>query len=165
MGSEMCIRDRYAYNENYGTSEEKRFVKFIASHIDALKQNYPTAEIYLIRNELDYYLFNIDDGRRFSPDYMMIINDTQNKKLYYQCLFEPKGGHLLEKDNWKESALINLNNESQTQLYCDDMDSQFLEEIEKQGYQEIKCLGFKFFNSDIRGINDFAIDFTKNLLK
>ena len=157
--------DWYAYNENYGTSEEKRFVKFIASHIDALKQNYPTAEIYLIRNELDYYLFNIDDGRRFSPDYMMIINDTQNKKLYYQCLFEPKGGHLLEKDNWKESALINLNNESQTQLYCDDMDSQFLEEIEKQGYQEIKCLGFKFFNSDIRGINDFAIDFTKNLLK
>lgn len=157
--------DWYAYNENYGTSEEKRFVKFIASHIEALQQTYPTAEIYLIRNELDYALFNIDDGRRFSPDYMMIINDTHNNTLYYQCLFEPKGGHLLKKDEWKESALMSLEHKSQTQFYHNDIDGDFLDTIKKQGYQEIKCLGFKFFNSDAKGINDFATDFTKKLLK
>ncbi|WP_072281379.1 hypothetical protein [Rappaport israeli] len=76
--------DWYAYSENYGTSEEKHFVRFIDSQIDALKQQYPTAEIYLIRNELNYYLFSPKDGRRFSPDYMMIINDVSGKTKYPQ---------------------------------------------------------------------------------
>ncbi|ENV77803.1 hypothetical protein F942_03513 [Acinetobacter ursingii ANC 3649] len=31
------------------------------------------------------------------------------------------------------------------------------------GYKEIKCLGFKFFNSDPRGETDFALDFRATL--
>ncbi|PNP97849.1 DEAD/DEAH box helicase family protein [Moraxella sp. RCAD0137] len=147
--------DWYAYTENYGTSEEKRFVKFIASQIDTLKQSYQNAEIYLIRNELDYYLFDVDSGRRFSPDYMMIINDFQNKKMYYQCLFEPKGGHLLDKDKWKEQALIQLENQAHIELDCQGSDF--------DAYQEVKCLGFKFFNSEPRGVGDFGADFKNKL--
>lgn len=45
--------DWYAYDENYGTSEEKRFVKYIASQVRDLHNKYAGAEIYLIRNELD----------------------------------------------------------------------------------------------------------------
>lgn len=159
--------DWYAYDENYGTSEEKRFVKYIATQIDELKNKYQGAEIYLIRNELDYYLFNIEDGRRFSPDYMMIINDVANQKVYYQCLFEPKGGHLLQKDEWKEKALIALNDNSDIRFDDNALDDaqyrQYLTAMARHGYQEIKCLGFKFFNSDTRGERDFGADFHAKL--
>jgi len=78
--------DWYAYSENYGTSEEKRFVKYIASQIDDLKAKYEGPEIYLIRNELDYWLFSPQDGRRFSPDYMLIVNDVKNGDMYLLVL-------------------------------------------------------------------------------
>lgn len=142
----------YAYSENYGTSEEKRFVKYIAGKIDELKHKYQGAEIYLIRNELDYSLFDRVSGRRFSPDYMMIINDIKHHTLYYQCLFEPKGGHLLEKDKWKEEALVELDKTAKIVLALDD------------AYQEVKCLGFEFYNSDTRGENEFGVKFQARIL-
>lgn len=142
--------DWYAYSENYGTSEEKYFVKFIANQIDDLKAKYSNAEIYLIRNELDYYLFSIDDGRRFAPDYLMIINDITNQQMYYQCLFEPKGNHLIEHDQWKEDVLIALDDSSEIKFDSQSYDSEdyqhYLNTIKNQGYREIKCLGFKFYN-------------------
>lgn len=159
--------DWYAYSENYGTSEEKLFVKFISTQIDALKRQYKDAEIYLIRNELDYWLFSPVDGRRFSPDYMLIVNDTVNQEMYYQCLIEPKGGHLLVNDEWKEEVLISLSDESSVIFDPDEEDDEgyksFLKEVESMGYKEIKCLGFKFFNSDPRDETDFALDFRATL--
>ena len=75
-----------------------------------MRQHYPGCEIYLIRNELDYFIVSPKDGRRFSPDYLLIINDTLNHEMYYQIIIEPKGGHLLLKDGWKEQVLLDLNN-------------------------------------------------------
>lgn len=158
----------YAYSENYGTSEEKRFVKYIAGQITALRQKYKDAEIYVIRNELDYWLFNPQDGRRFSPDYLLLINDTKNQAIYYQCLVEPKGGHLLEQDTWKEQALIHLAEQSEIIFDADKNEHyafNFMKEVQARGYQQIKCLGLKFFNSDPRGESDFAIDFQNKLFK
>ena len=149
---DVVSADWYAYSENYGTTEEKRFVKYIATKIDELKQNYQGSQIYLIRNELDYSLFDIKSGRRFSPDYMMIINDIKNHTLYYQCLFEPKGGHLLEKDKWKEEALVEL--DKNIQIVLED----------NHGYQEVKCLGFEFYNSDTRGESQFGQNFQDKIL-
>lgn len=159
----------YAYDENYGTSEEKRFVKYIASQIEDLRAKYQGAEIYLIRNELDYWLFSPQDGRRFSPDYMLIVNDVANGEMYYQCLIEPKGGHLLEHDAWKEEALISLNDDSEVVFDAQDGDTrnyrEYLAEVSKHGYKEIKSLGLKFYNSDTRGEADFALDFQEKLLR
>lgn len=158
----------YAYDENYGTSEEKRLVKYFASQIDDLKAKYEGAEIYLIRNELDYWLFSPKDGRRFSPDYMLIINDVRSGEMYYQVLIEPKGGHLLEHDAWKEEALVGLSNDSQVVFDSQDDDKkiykEYLAEMSKHGYKEIKPLGLKFYNSDTRGEHDFAEDFQEKLL-
>lgn len=158
----------YAYDENYGTSEEKRFVKYVASQIDDLRAKYPGAEIYLIRNELDYWLFSPNDGRRFSPDYMLIVNDVTNEKMYYQCLIEPKGGHLLEQDAWKEEALISLADNSEVVFGEEEGDSrnykEYLKEISKHGYKEIKNLGLPFYNSDTRGEEEFALEFQDKLL-
>lgn len=162
---DVSSADWYAYSENYGTSEEKRFVKFLSTQIDHLKSKYPDAEIYLIRNELDYWLFSIEDGRRFSPDYMLIINDIKNNEMYYQCLIEPKGGHLLEKDKWKEDVLLSLDTESEVVLDAEPNDTKeytdFLSKIKLSGYREIKCLGFEFYNTEPRSEYDFALDFNK----
>lgn len=161
--------DWYAYSENYGTSEEKRFVRYLASQIDNLRQQYKGAEIYLIRNELDYWLYSLKDGRRFAPDYMLIINDVANQQLYYQVIIEPKGGHLLELDAWKEEALISLNDDSEVIFDSQDDDKQgykdYLAEMSKHGYKEIKPIGIKFYNSDTRGETDFAMDFQEKVLK
>jgi type III restriction enzyme len=158
----------YAYDENYGTSEEKRFVKYIASQIDDLQTKYDGAEIYLIRNELDYWLFSPQDGRRFSPDYLLIVNDVKNHEMYYQVLAEPKGGHLLEHDAWKEEALISLADDAEVVFGAEEGDTQgyreYLEEARKHGYKVIKPLGLKFYNSDVRGQEDFALDFQAKLL-
>ncbi len=160
--------DWYAYSENYGTSEEKKFVKYVASQIDNLNAKYEGAEIYLVRNELDYWLFSPQDGRRFSPDYMLIVNDVTNGEMYYQVLAEPKGGHLLEQDAWKEEALISLADNSEVVFDAEEGDTrnyrEYMEEVSKHGYKEIKPLGLKFYNSDKRGEADFALDFQEKLL-
>lgn len=158
----------YAYDENYGTSEEKKFVKYIATQIDYLRAKYEGAEVYLIRNELDYWLFSPQDGRRFSPDYMLIINDVKTGNMYYQCIIEPKGGHLLEQDSWKEEALICLADKSEIVFDVEENDKlaykEYLAEMSKHGYKEIKNLGLKFYNTDPRDEEDFAIDFQEKLL-
>lgn len=158
----------YAYSENYGTSEEKRFVRYLASQIDNLQQKYEGSEIYLIRNEMDYWLYSLKDGRRFSPDYILIINDVVNQQMYYQVIIEPKGGHLLEHDAWKEEALISLNDDSEVVFDAEGTDKQgykdYLTEMKKHGYKEIKPIGIKFYNTDIRGESDFALDFQDKLL-
>ena len=97
----------YAYNENYGTSEEKQFVKFMAGQVERLFEVFKDAEIFLIRNESEYWIY-AQNGRRFAPDYLLLINDWKNRNFYYQCIFEPKGGHLLEMDRWKEEMLESL---------------------------------------------------------
>ena len=89
-GLDISEQDWYAYDENYGTSEEKKFVKFLHTKIESLKTKYPGCEIYCVRNELEYWMYSFNNGKRFSPDYMMFINDTENNRLYYQCVFEVK---------------------------------------------------------------------------
>lgn len=159
----------YAYDENYGTSEEKKFVKYFASQVNDLRAKYIGAEIYLIRNELDYWLFSPQDGRRFSPDYMLIVNDVTNGEMYYQALIEPKGGHILDGDLWKEEALVSLAHDSEVVFDAEESDSrnyrEYLAEVSKHGYKEVKPLGLKFYNSDPRGEQDFALDFQAKLLE
>lgn len=159
----------YAYDENYGTSEEKRFVKWIGGQIGKLREKYKDAEIYVIRNELDYCFYNPEDGRRFFPDYLMIINDYINHAMYYQCIIEPKGGHILEHDQWKEDALLDIHENSGVSYNSTKKDTkadiEFMEKIEAQGYQEVKNIGLVFFNSDSEeNLFKFVNDFERKLL-
>ncbi|MFZ1301819.1 MAG: DEAD/DEAH box helicase family protein [Candidatus Microsaccharimonas sp.] len=160
--------DWYAYSENYGTSEEKKFVKYIASQVQDMRRRYEGAEVYLIRNELDYWLYSPQDGRRFSPDYLLVINDVKNQELYYQVIIEPKGGHLLDHDEWKEEALVSLNDDSEVVFDENENDSraykEYLEEAKRSGYKVIKPIGIKFYNSDTRGEEVFALDFQDKVL-
>lgn len=164
----------YAYDENFGTTEEKKFVMFMDRNIEDLRQTYPGAEVYVVRNELDYWLFNPVDARRFSPDFLIFVNDSANKQLYYQCIVEVKGGHLLEKDAWKESALMSLNEGVDIAFDLEDEDinklsggksayRDYLTKVKDYGYQEIKPIGLKFYNTNPRDEADFTLDFDTKL--
>lgn len=108
----MDLSDKswFAYNDNYGTSEEKKFVKYFSTIVEKIKNKFE--DVYLIRNEIQACIYSFEDGSKFEPDYVLILNKHQENKEkdnLYICMFiEPKGEHLLEKDSWKNTLLLNL---------------------------------------------------------
>ena len=99
-------------SKSNGTSEEKYLVKWIAKVIDRLKTQY--SEVYLLRNERHFQLFNFDDGRAFQPDFVLfLIKGDKSPSLQYQVFIEPKGGHLIKQDEWKHNFLMQLKKEYQ----------------------------------------------------
>jgi type III restriction enzyme len=104
---DLSKKDWYAFTDNYGTSEEKYLIKFIDKAYDALKKQY--SEIFLVRNEKHFQLFNFDDGKPVEPDFVLFLKKKESENtLHYQVFIEPKGTHLLEKDAWKETFLKSL---------------------------------------------------------
>ena len=62
-------------------------------------------EIYLLRNEGHFEIYNFDDGRAFQPDFVLFLREKDGDLLAYQLFVEPKGKHLGERDRWKETFL------------------------------------------------------------
>ena len=107
---DLSEKDWYVFNENYGTSEEKYLVKYINKVYHQLKEKY--TEIYLVRNERHFKIFNFDDGKPVEPDFVLfLIDKNSDKSFHYQVFIEPKGGHLLKTDEWKEKFLQRLQEE------------------------------------------------------
>ena len=104
-GDEDFLKDKewYVFNANYGTSEEKNFVKFFNRFMEQLKTSHK--EIYLLRNELFFKIYNFDDGRPFHPDFVLFLKTKSGNERAYQIFIEPKGEFLEEKDKWKEVFL------------------------------------------------------------
>lgn len=115
-GMENVIEDCewYVFNANYGTSEEKACFKFIESIMDKMETKFK--EIYLIRNERHFKIYNFEDGNAFEPDFVLFLKDYSNKLFNYQLFIEPKGTHLLEHDSWKEEFLSNIEYEFESTL-------------------------------------------------
>jgi len=132
----------------YGTSEEKELINFIKKTIGNLEQKYE--EIYLLRNEEVYKIYDFEQGRGFQPDFILFLKTKDKKELkngfkaelYYQIFIEPKGNDYIGddgtfktgKEGWKE---------------------QFLEEITKKyGFDKViraenpnyRLIGLPFFN-------------------
>jgi len=95
----------YAYNDNYGTSEEKALVKYIEGIMPKLEKKYD--EIYLVRNEKDVKIYSFDTGQVFEPDFLLFlrIKGSKNKYDNLQLFIEPKGDGLLKQDGWKNDFL------------------------------------------------------------
>ena len=101
----------YVYNANYGTSEEKDFVKMFAKRFEKLEQNFEN--IYLIRNEREIKI--IDKlGRAFEPDFVLFCKQKAGNELTYQVFIEPKGNHLKAHDKWKEDFLKQIRVDKKT---------------------------------------------------
>lgn len=103
-GQEELIANEpwYVYNANYGTSEEKNFVKLFARRFEGLKQKYDN--IYLIRNEREIKIYD-KLGRAFEPDFLLFCKQRGGKQMTFQVFIEQKGRHLHEFDKWKEDLL------------------------------------------------------------
>ena len=102
---DLMQQNWYAYNENYGTSEEKALVKYFESMMPKLKEKYE--EIYLVRNEKDVKIYSFDEGRPFEPDFILFLRIKGKGDKYdnLQIFIEPKGDHLVSKDKWKDDFL------------------------------------------------------------
>ena len=101
---DLSQKDWFVFNDNYGTTEEKYLVKFINKTYDKLKSKF--SEIYLLRNERHFKIYNFDDGRPLEPDFLLFLTNKKKKvSLHYQIFIEPKGQHLFEHDAWKEKFL------------------------------------------------------------
>lgn len=107
---DLSDKDWYAYNDNFGTSEEKKFVKYFSTKIAGLRKYF--SNIYLIRNEIQVGIYSFGSGKKFEPDYLLILErKEENKKgLYLNIFVEPKGQHLLATDDWKNTLLLDLKN-------------------------------------------------------
>lgn len=106
-GQESFLADKewYAYNANYGTMEEKKFVEMFASRYDNLKEKFD--DIFLIRNEQVLKIYD-EIGRTFEPDFVLFCRRKTGEEQVLQVFIEPKGGHLESKDKWKEEFLKQL---------------------------------------------------------
>ena len=103
-GQEEFLAEKswYAYNVNFGTSEEKKFVEMFASRYQSIKAKYN--EVYLIRNEQTLKIYD-EIGRAFEPDFVLFCQERNGQENIIQLFIEPKGSHLESKDKWKEDFL------------------------------------------------------------
>lgn len=132
---DLSTRDWFVFDDCYGTSEEKLLIKFIDKHYTDLKKKY--SDVYLIRNERHFKLYNFADGRPLEPDFVLyLIGKQKTDTLYYQVFIEPKGGHLLKQDEWKEQFLTSLKDKAQ------------IEQLWKD--RKYKVWGLPFYNSTHR---------------
>ena len=114
---DLSDKDWFVYDDNYGTTEEKRFVRYFATQVEELKKVYET--VYLIRNERKYHMYSFDDGKRFEPDYILILGNETTLIEQQHIFIEPKGQHLRKNDEWKEKFLLQLEGDSRCIAYPD----------------------------------------------
>jgi type III restriction enzyme len=105
----VSAKDWFAFNTVYGTSEEKAFVRMLDRQIQKLQAQYE--QIYLLRNEGHFAIYNFADGQTFQPDFVLFLREIGGKLLIYQLFIEPKGKHIKEHDRWKETFLKEITSE------------------------------------------------------
>lgn len=128
---DLSKEDWHAYDDNFGTSEEKQFVLLMRNLIEDLRAKWN--DVFILRNEGALKIYEFNSGNAFEPDYILIANDKRDASVSWQIFIEPKGGHLLENDKWKEDFLKNISDE--------------YEVIAENG--EVRIVGLPFYNSEI----------------
>ena len=137
---DLSAEDWYVYDDNYGTTEEKSFIKYFKTEIKP-KLDKKNLEYYVIRNERfsELAIYSFDKGERFEPDYLLFIkNKNDDKSEEYQIYAEPKGEQLLLKDKWKEDFLIKI------------------EKKQKTTKNNHKIIGLPFFNGKGTKLKEFS---------
>jgi len=66
-------------------------------------------QVHLLRNERFFQIYDFLEGRPVEPDFILYLGSVQAKEsVCYQVFIEPKGGHLMKQDQWKEDFLVSL---------------------------------------------------------
>ena len=108
------FRDWFAYENLYGTSEEKALVQMLDRWVQESEKTYE--DIYLLRNEGHFSIYNFSDGAPFQPDFVLFLREKNGESLSYQLFIEPKGEHLVEMDRWKEKFLQEIHAEFHSKI-------------------------------------------------
>ena len=108
------VSDWFAFETLYGTSEEKAFVEMLDRWIQESTKTYE--DIYLLRNERHFSIYNFSDGSPFQPDFVLFLRQKNGESLSYQLFIEPKGEHLAETDRWKEKFLQEIRAEFHSKI-------------------------------------------------
>jgi len=131
----LSDKDWYVYNENYGTSEEKHFIQFLHGVVDELNKKY--SEIYLVRNANLFKIYRFSDGKPTEPDFVLFLKEKGKKKLIqYQLFIEPKGTGWIDKDQWKEDFLKEIEGKAELQILAEN--------------EDYKLIGMPFYNENVR---------------
>lgn len=140
-------KDWYIYEDDFGTSEEKYFVKFVNTALEKLAERYE--DIYLARNANVFKIYDFVDGKAFEPDYVLFLKEKESsKRLYYQLFIEPKGAHLLKTDEWKEEFLEEISIQAEPEIVHAD--------------REYSLIGLPFFNEEVKKM-EFAEAFEESI--
>ena len=116
----------YAYDDNFGTSEEKLLVRLIKDLMTELEEKW--TDIYLLRNEKAVRIYSFDKGQAFEPDFLMFANDKETGNVSWQIFIEPKGSQFLDADNtfknskegWKQEFLHQISERDEARTLVDD---------------------------------------------
>lgn len=108
LRADLSQMEWYAYNDCFGTSEEKALIKYIEAIKDKLLEKY--VEFYLVRNENDLKIYSFKTGAAFEPDFILFLRRKGKGKKYdnIQVFIEPKGENLRKQDAWKEEFLLEI---------------------------------------------------------
>ena len=133
--------DWYAYDDNFGTSEEKLLVRLIKDLMTELEEKW--TDIYLLRNEKAVKIYSFDKGRAFEPDFLMFANDKKSGNASWQIFIEPKGSQFLDdnqsfensKEGWKQKFLRQISERDEARTLVDD--------------DRYRIIGLPFFNEAV----------------
>ncbi|MFI3260572.1 MAG: hypothetical protein R3Y13_02545 [bacterium] len=133
----------FVYKDNFGTTEEKKFIKYFKQYIEQMNAKYD--KVFVLRNERSLVIYSFEDGRIFEPDFIFFLyKEKENAYEQMQVFIEPKGNHLLEEEKWKEEFLLQLKESAiPTIKFVDD--------------NHYNICGVHFFNQDNR-ISEFKND-------
>jgi len=141
----MQGRDWYIYDRAIGNNLEHEFIDFIQDYVETLKEKYE--DVYLIRNERKVKITEIDGTRGFMPDFLLYM---KNEDYTYQVFLEPKGEHLLLKDQWKEAFLQSLSTREDVEVLSEN--------------ELVRLIGLRFYTSNAERKALFREEFQKQLI-
>ena len=105
---DLSTKAWHAYEDSYGTDQEKHFIKYMHDQADRLRVIYD--DFYLLRNEKAVKLFDFNTGRAFEPDFVLFLRKKgQENSTVLQLFIEPKGEQLRPQDDWKQDFLSQVN--------------------------------------------------------
>lgn len=148
LENELLQHNWYVLNGFNGTSDERELLESIKNKIGNLKEKYK--EVYLLRNEEVYKIYDFEQGRGFEPDFLLFLKGNKGNNLYYQIFIEPKGEHLIEHDKWKDDFLQQITNK-----YCTG-------KLLKAESKEYVLIGLPLFNNKEK--NNFEEVFSKQIV-
>ena len=139
LEKELVAKSWYVLDSFSGTSEERSLINFLKDTMGNLEDKYE--QVFLLRNEEVYTIYDFDKGRGFQPDFLLFLKQKK-KNLYYQVFIEPKG------DQFKDNAgSFEASKEGWKQKFLDDISEKYgNKKVLNIESNEYKLIGLPLYN-------------------